>query len=88
MRHAELPYLGAGIVALVGGARRQGGWPKYGIEAVVAMIVLVVVASATNGTRLAPLVRAIGMLLLLGAVYGAARSQPPRQDGGAKQRKE
>lgn len=81
---AELPYLGAGIVSLVGGYRSEGRWPDYGTRAVVATVVLVIVAAAANGTKVAPLARAVGMLMLLGAVYGATRQymkRPPANPG-------
>lgn len=61
----EMPFLLAGTVALVAGVARDKGWPKEGFRAIAGTIVLVIVASLTNGTSFAPLVRAIGLLLVL-----------------------
>lgn len=68
----EFPFLAAGAVALVGGAKREGRFPAKGLPAVVGTVALVVVASATAGSSLAPAVRAIGLLILLAAVMAAA----------------
>lgn len=70
----ELPYLGAGIVSIVGGAIREKKWPANTAQSLVGTVVLVIAASATAETRIAPLVRAIGMLLLLAAVLAAVQS--------------
>lgn len=67
----ELPYLAAGTVSIVGGAVAEKHWPANGLKAVVGTTVLVVVASATTNTRVAPLVHAIGLLLLLTSVMAA-----------------
>jgi hypothetical protein len=67
----EMPYLAAGSVAIVGGIAREGRFPREGINSVIGTVVLVIIASATAGSRIAPLVRAIGFILLLGAVFGA-----------------
>ena len=67
----ELPYMAAGTVAIVGGIAREGAFPKAGLNAVVGTVILVVVVSATAGTAVAPLARAIGMLLLLASVMAA-----------------
>jgi len=71
---AELPYLAAGGVAVVGGAIREKGWPKNTVKAVLGTVALTLAASATAGTRFAPLVRAIGLLLLLTAVMAAVNA--------------
>ena len=70
----EMPFLAAGAVALIGGVRREKHFPKSGIPAVVGVIVLVIVASATAGSRVAPLVRALGLLLLMAAVLSATKA--------------
>jgi hypothetical protein len=67
----ELPYLAAGSIAIAGGMAREKSWPKSGARAVIATVVLVIVASATAETALAPLVRAIGLLAVLGAIMSA-----------------
>ncbi len=67
----EMPFLTAGAVALIGGVKREGGFPSNGVTAVVATVALVIVASATSGTKLAPVVRAVGLLVLLAAVMSA-----------------
>jgi hypothetical protein len=69
----ELPFLAAGAVAIVGGTKREGKFPANGMQALIATVVLVVAASATANTRIAPLVHAVGLLLLMAAVYGTAR---------------
>lgn len=69
-----MPFLAAGAVAIVGGIARDKAFPKNGITAVVGTVVLVIVASATAGTKVAPLVRAIGLLLLMASVMAATLS--------------
>lgn len=64
----ELPFLAAGGIAIAGGMAREKKWPSEGAGALIGTLILVVVASATAGTRIAPLVRAIGLLLLLAVV--------------------
>lgn len=63
----ELPFLLAGSIAFIGGVARAKGWPKNGFKAVLAVGVLVIVASLTSGTPAAPIVRAIGLLSVLAA---------------------
>lgn len=70
----EMPYLAAGAVALVGGVAKEKHFPKAGLPAVIGTVVLVIVASATAGTRVAPLVRAIGTLLLMAAIFAATKA--------------
>ena len=65
--HPEMPFLLAGALALTGGIAREKGWPPEGLKALIGTGVLVVVASITAGTSFAPLVRAIGLLLVLAA---------------------
>lgn len=67
----ETAFLAAGAVAIAGGAAQERAWPKTGYRAVVATVVLVLVASATSRTPLAPLVRALGLVMLMAAIYGA-----------------
>jgi dolichol kinase len=69
----ELPFLGAGAVSVIGGAIAEKHWPSNGLKAVVGTVALVIAASATSGTRIAPLVHAIGLLLLLTAVMAAVK---------------
>jgi len=69
----ELPFIGAGAVAIVGGIKKEGHFPTNGLTSVMATVVLVFVASATANTRIAPLVHAIGLLVLMGATYGTVR---------------
>jgi hypothetical protein len=70
----ELPFLAAGAVAVVGGAIRDKAWPSYTTRAVLGTVALVIVASATSDTRIAPLVRAVGLLLLLTTIMAAVRA--------------
>ena len=75
----ELPFLGAGVVALIGGTKREGHFPVKGVSTVVGTVGLVIAASATSETRLAPLVHALGLLVLLAAVYGTVRAYQPKR---------
>lgn len=70
----EMPFLAAGAVSIIGGAIKEKAWPKHTVRAIVGTVVLVVAASATTGTRFAPLVNAIGLLLLLTSVMSAVRA--------------
>lgn len=70
----ELPYLAAGAVAMVGNVKRAGKWPDDVLPSVIATVILVLFASATDGTRIAPIVRAVGMLALIGATYSTVRA--------------
>ena len=67
----ELPFLAAGAVAIAGGTVRERKWPSEGGRAILGTLALVIVASATANTRIAPLVRAIGLLLLLASVMAS-----------------
>ncbi len=69
-----MPYLAAGAVSIVGGAIQNKGWSNDTVRSLIGTVVLVVVASATADTRFAPLVRAIGLLLLLTSVMAAVRA--------------
>ncbi len=77
----ELPFLGAGVVSIAGGAIQQGKWPDSTVRSILGTIGLVVVASATTGTRFAPLVHAIGLLLLLTAVMAAVKAANDKKKG-------
>lgn len=76
MASAEVPYLMAGTVAVIGGWSREGRWPRQGVTAVVATIALVLVASVLSGTALDKYVRAIGWLLFAAAIYGWIAGNP------------
>lgn len=69
----ELPFLAAGGVAIVGGAIAEKHWPNNGAKAVVGTVALVIAASATADSRIAPLVHAIGLLLLLTSIMAAVK---------------
>jgi hypothetical protein len=70
----ELPFLAAGAVAVAGGAIKDKKWPPYTTRAIIGTVALVIVASATSDTRIAPLVRAVGLLLLLTTIMAAVRA--------------
>lgn len=70
----ELPFLAAGVVSIIGGAIKEKGWPDHTARSIVGTTALVVVASATTTTRIAPLVQAVGLLLLLTSVMSAVRA--------------
>lgn len=69
----ELPFLAAGGVAIAGGAIAEKHWPANGLKALIGTVALVIAASATANSRVAPLVHAIGLLLLLTAVMAATK---------------
>lgn len=66
----ELPYVAATGVAVVGATMRDGHIPPLS-RAVVGLVALILVASATTGTKIAPLVHAFGLLVLLVTVMAA-----------------
>lgn len=74
----EMPFLAAGAVSVIGGAIREKKWPDNTARAAVGTIVLVVAASATTNTRVAPLVNAVGLLLLLTSIMAAVRAAQPK----------
>lgn len=69
----EFPFLAAGTVALVGGAIAEKKWPENWSSVLIGTVVLVLIASATNDTKIAPLVRAIGMLLVITTIMAAVK---------------
>lgn len=69
----ELPFLVAGLTSIVGGVIKEKKWPKDTGRVVIGTAVLVVVASATTNTKIAPLIHAIGLLLLLSTVMATVR---------------
>lgn len=74
----ELPYLAAGAVSVIGGAIHEKQWPKNTGRATIGTLVLVLAASATANTRVAPLVQAVGLLLLLTAIMAAVKTAQNR----------
>ncbi len=70
----ELPYLGAGAVAIIGGTIREGKFPSDGVKALLGTLILVTAASTTAGSKIAPLVRAIGFLLLLASIMATVNA--------------
>ncbi len=75
----ELPFLAAGGVSLIGGAIAEKKWPSNGMNAVIGTVVLVIVASATAGSKIAPLVHAVGLLLLVTALMAATKQIQKRK---------
>lgn len=69
----ELPYLAAGVISVAGAVRASHGWPSSLTRSVIGTAVLVIVASMSADTKLAPLVRAIGLLFAMAAVIAAVR---------------
>lgn len=69
----EFPFLAAGAVTIIGGAIKEKRWPSNSTKAIIGTVTLVLVASATGGTKVAPLVRAIGLLFLLAAVMATVK---------------
>lgn len=73
MGRPEIPYLAAGAVSIIGGAARDKQWPKDATRALIGTIAAVLLASASADTKLAPLVHAIGLLVLLAATMAAIK---------------
>lgn len=69
----ELPYLAAGATAVIGGAIRDKKWPANANRAIIGTIALTLLASASSDTPVAPLVHAVGMLVLLAAALAAIK---------------
>lgn len=69
-----MPYLAAGAIAVGTGVARDGRFPNEGVTAIMGTVALVIVASATANTRIAPLVRAIGLLLLMASIMAAVNT--------------
>jgi hypothetical protein len=69
----EAPFFIAGAIAIGGGIYREKGWPSEGTNALLATFVLVIVASMSADTPLAPLVRAFGFLACIGSVMATTR---------------
>ena len=69
MSRPEMPYLAAGAVSVIGGAVKEKAFPANGILSITATIFLVIAVSMTTNTKVAPLFHAIGMLLLMGAIF-------------------
>lgn len=69
----EMPFLAAGGIAIAGAAIKEKRWPSNSIKGIIGTVVLVLVASATKDTKIAPLVRAIGLLFLLAATLTTVR---------------
>lgn len=81
----ELPYLAAGTVAIVGGVAREKAWPREGLRALVATAIVVIITSASADTKIAPLVRAFGLLVLMIAVIAAVPAfSTPKSSGKVK----
>lgn len=72
MASPELPYVAAAGVGVVGATIREGKLPRLG-RPLIAVIVLILFASATSGTKAQPLVAAIGTLLLMATVFATGR---------------
>lgn len=77
----ELPFLAAGTVAIIGGAIKEHKWPSNATNAVIGTVALTVVASASANSRIAPLVHAIGLLLLLTSVMAAVTAANSQKKG-------
>lgn len=69
----EIPFLAAGAISVVGGTIAKGTWPANIGSSIIGTVVLVVAASATAGTKVAPLVHAIGILLVVTSLLAAVK---------------
>lgn len=70
----EMPFLAAGGIVLAGGAIKAKGPPPNALRSLMGTIVLVIVASATAGSKVAPLVQAFGILMVIGALLLATNN--------------
>lgn len=84
MSHPELPFLAAGGIAIAGGVAKEHKWPSNAANAIIGTVALTVVASATANTRIAPLVHAIGLLLVLTTVMAAVTTVQASKSKGKK----
>lgn len=69
-----MPYLAAGGISLISGAIVEHKWPSNSTRVLIGTVTLVVIASATGETKLAPLVHAVGLLTLLTAAMAATKT--------------
>lgn len=69
----EMPFLAGGAIIIAGGVAREKAIPKNSVNALIGTAALVIVASMTAGTVVAPLVRAIGLLYLMACVIAAVK---------------
>lgn len=70
----ETPFFASGALLLGAGIARTGGFPQDTLKAVLAVLALALIASATANTKAAPVVRAIGLLFLLASGMAAIRT--------------
>lgn len=77
----ELPFLAAGAISVIGGAVAEKQWPVHTGSSIIGTVVLVVVASATTGTKVAPLVHAIGILLVVTSLMAAVKVANAKKKG-------
>lgn len=69
-----MPFLAAGALTISAGVAKDRAFPSNGVSAVLGTVALVIAASATADTPVAPLVHAIGLLLLLAAGIAAVNT--------------
>ena len=82
MSHPELPFLAAGTVAVIGGAIRDKKWPSNANKAIIGTVAVTLLAAASADTPFAPLVHAIGLLVLLAAGMAAIKVSKIGQKNG------
>lgn len=59
----------AGLIAVIGGYRRESGWPKNGTKGIIATVSLVLLMNVLDGTAIAPISQGLSYLLLMAAVF-------------------
>ena len=67
----EMPYLAAAGVTVAASTYASGHLPALG-KVALGVIGIIVVASATTGTKLAPVMQALGYLVLLAVLMRSA----------------
>jgi len=65
----EYFVMAAGAIALTAGFAEQKRFPDNGYKVIGGTLALTVLASATKGSNIEPLVRAFALLMLLASVY-------------------
>lgn len=82
--HPELPFLTAGAIAIVGGSIKNHGWPPSAPKAIIGTVVLVIAASATADSPIAPVVHALGVLLVVASLMAAVNAVQSSKKAPAK----
>lgn len=83
MSRPEMPYLAIGAIAVAGATIKNDKVPDLTLPA-IGTIGLVIVTSASAGTRVEPLVTAIGHLLLISVIIATVNVVRTKAKKGKK----